>query len=183
MGKKIAFVNSMRGKLLLVFLSLSLIPLIIVSVFAFFQSQNALRAEITDQLQKAANNNSANIIDWLESRKKDLVVMSNNARIQSMEAESAKTAIDQFYSGWGRYETMFVVDTSGKSIATTDNSQVDLSERQYVKDALAGNVVISEPVVSKATGNLVLAIASPVKKMEKLLVWLSLVSLQLTSQN
>ncbi len=164
MGKKIAFVNSMRGKLLLLFLSLSLIPLIIVSIFAFVQSQNSLRAEITEKLREASANNAANIVDWLDSRKKDLAVMSSNARIQSMEAASAKQAIDQFFAGWGRYETMFVVDTTGKSIATTDNTQVDLSERQYVKDALAGNVVISEPVVSKATGNLVLAIASPIKR-------------------
>jgi methyl-accepting chemotaxis protein len=164
MSAKISFFNSMRGKLLMFFLALSLIPLIIVGVFAFIQSQNALREKTTEHLQMLANNNTATIKDWLESRKKDIIVMSYNARIQSLEPESAKAAIDQFSSGWGRYETMAVTDLSGKSIATNDNSQMDLRDRQYVKDALAGNVVISEPVVSKATGNLVLAVAAPVKR-------------------
>jgi len=164
MSAKISFFNSMRGKLLMFFLALSLIPLIIVGVFAFIQSQNALREKTTNQLQMLANNNTATIKDWLESRKKDIIVMSYNARIQTLEPESAKTAIDQFSSGWGRYETMAVTDLSGKSIATNDNSQMDLGDRQYVKDALAGNVVISEPVVSKATGNLVLAVAAPLKR-------------------
>jgi methyl-accepting chemotaxis protein len=164
MGSRIAFINSMRGKLILFFLGLSLIPLIIVSIFAFLQSQNALRAKTNEQLQKLATNNSANIEDWLESRKKDLVVMSFNARIQSMDPVSAKSAIDQFFTGWGRYETMIVTDLSGKSISTSDNKPLDLSDRQYVKDALSGQVVISQPVFSKATGNLIMAIAAPVKK-------------------
>jgi hypothetical protein len=37
MGKNIPFFKSMRGKLILFFLALSLIPLIVVSVFAYFQ--------------------------------------------------------------------------------------------------------------------------------------------------
>jgi methyl-accepting chemotaxis protein len=168
MAKNITFFRSMRGKLLLFFLGISMIPVITVSVIALIQSENALRVKTTEQLQLAAKNNSANITDWLDSRKKDLIVMASNARIQSMEPESAKTAIDQFFTGWGRYETMFLVDTVGKSVATSDNSTVDLSDRQYVKDALTGQVVISQPVFSKATGNLVVAIAAPVKSDGKI---------------
>lgn len=167
-GSNITFINSMRGKLLLFFLALSLIPLIIVSVFAFLQSQTALRDKTTEQLQMAAKNNSATIIDWLESRKKDLVVMSSNARIQSMEPDAAKSAIDQFYAGWGRYETMFVVGLDGKSIATNDNSPLDLADRDYVKEALTDKIVISQPVFSKATGNLIMVVASPVKNEGKI---------------
>lgn len=116
----------------------------------------------------AAKNNSATIIDWLDSRKKDLIVMSSNARIQSMEPEKAKEAIDQFFAGWGRYETMFVVGLDGKSIATNDNQPLDLSERDYVKEALTDKIVISQPVFSQATGNLIMVIASPVKSDGKI---------------
>jgi len=167
MGKNIPFFKSMRGKLILFFLALSLIPLIVVSVFAYFQSQNALRESITNQLQEAADNNSANISDWLESRKKDLIVMGSNARIQSMDPESAKSAVDQFFKGWGRYETIFVLGVDGKSVATSDGNPVDLSDRAYFKEALSsGKTVISQPVFSKATGNLVMAIATPVINSE-----------------
>ncbi|NMB58185.1 MAG: HAMP domain-containing protein [Chloroflexi bacterium] len=139
-----------------------MIPLLTVSILAYIQSQNALREKTIEQLDEAAKNNSANITDWLESRKKDLKVMSSNARIQSMDPAAAKSAIDQFYSGWGRYETIAVVDTTGLSIATNNDTQMDLSDRAYVKDALKGNIVISQPVISKATGNLITAIAAQV---------------------
>jgi methyl-accepting chemotaxis protein len=163
MNKNISFFYSMRGKLIMFFLAISMIPLLTVSALSYIQSQNALHAITTEQLDKAAKNNSANITDWLDSRKKDLKVMSADASFLSMDPVGAKTAIDQFYSGWGRYETMALVDTSGKSVATNDNSQLDLSDRQYIKDALAGSIVISQPVFSKATGNLIIAIAAPVK--------------------
>jgi len=162
MDKNISFFHSIRGKLILYFLGISMIPLLTVSILAYIQSQNALREKTIEQLDEAAKNNSANITDWLESRKKDLKVMSSNARIQSMDPAAAKSAIDQFYSGWGRYETIAVVDTTGLSIATNNNTQMDLSDRAYVKDALKGNIVISQPVISKATGNLIIAIAAPV---------------------
>lgn len=162
MDKNISFFHSIRGKLILYFLGISMIPLLTVSILSYLQSQNALREKTVEQLDEAAKNNSANITDWLDSRRKDLKVMSSNARIQSMDPAAAKTAIDQFYTGWGRYETMAVVDTSGKSIATNDNTQMDLSDRAYVQEALKGNIVISQPVISKATGNLIIAIAAPV---------------------
>ena len=162
MDKNISFFHSIRGKLILYFLGISMIPLLTVSILSYLQSQNALREKTVEQLDEAAKNNSANITDWLDSRRKDLKVMSSNSRIQSMDPAAAKTAIDQFYTGWGRYETMAVVDTSGKSIATNDNTQMDLSDRAYVQEALKGNIVISQPVISKATGNLIIAIAAPV---------------------
>ena len=162
MDKNISFFHSIRGKLILFFLGISMIPLLTVSILSYLQSQNALREKTIEQLDEAAKNNSANITDWLDSRRKDLKVMSSNARIQSMDPAAAKTAIDQFYTGWGRYETMVLVDTSGKSIATNDNTQMDLSDRAYVQEAFKGSIVISQPVISKATGNLIIAIAAPV---------------------
>ncbi len=52
------------------FLALSLIPLIIVSVFAFIQSQNALREITTVKLKLLAKHNSATIVDGLEVAKR-----------------------------------------------------------------------------------------------------------------
>jgi methyl-accepting chemotaxis protein len=94
--------------------------------------------------------------------------MGSNARIQSMDPDNAKSAIDGFYRGWGRYETMFVTGLDGKTIATNDGNPMDLSERAYVKDAKTGLTVISQPVVSKATGNLVMVIATPVKNGDEI---------------
>jgi methyl-accepting chemotaxis protein len=75
--------------------------------------------------------------------------------------------LTSFFKGWGRYETIFVLGVDGKSVATSDGNPVDLSDRAYFKEALSsGKTVISQPVFSKATGNLVMAIATPVINSE-----------------
>jgi methyl-accepting chemotaxis protein len=164
----IGFLHSMRGKLILLFLGLSLIPLLIVSIFAIIQSLNVLQARTTDQIQLLAVNNAKNIEDWLQSRKNDVIVMGNNEPIQSMDPERAKVAIDSFAKGWGRYETIFVAGMDGKTIATSDNKPANASERAYFKEAKTGVTVISQPVYSKGSGNLVMITASPIKRGDEI---------------
>jgi methyl-accepting chemotaxis protein len=160
--------NSMRGKLILFFLGLSLIPLLVVSIFAFIQSQSALQENTTKEIQRLASNNAANIEDWLKSRKNDVIVMTTDEAIQSMDPQRAKAAVDGFAKGWGRYETIFVAGLDGNTIATNDNKPVKISERAYFKEALKDTTVISQPVISKGSGNLVIVIASPIKNGDKI---------------
>ena len=48
---KLPFFRSMRGKLLLWFLLLALIPLVVVGVLAYVQAQNALQQAAYDKLE------------------------------------------------------------------------------------------------------------------------------------
>jgi len=51
-----------------------------------------------------------------------------------------------------------VLDAEGKNIVTG----VDMSDRQYVKNAMKGEATISEPVVSRVTGEISIIIAAPI---------------------
>jgi hypothetical protein len=77
-----------------------------------------------------------------------------------MNPETANEAINQYYRLWGRYETIFLVGTDGISIVTSDDKPLDVSDRAYFKEALSGRISISEPIVSRATGNIVIVFAS-----------------------
>ena len=50
--RKVPFLVSIRGKLILLFLSLSLIPMILLSGLAYLQSEAALRQKSTDELAR-----------------------------------------------------------------------------------------------------------------------------------
>ncbi len=49
--------NSIRGKQMIILLSIALIPLIIMSVIAFLNSQSSLRQRTTNELQRLADIN------------------------------------------------------------------------------------------------------------------------------
>jgi len=159
---RITFVQSLKGRLLLYFLLLSLIPVIGVGLLAFTQSQKALREAASDELHGVADLEDAIVEQWFEDRAKDMNVVAGAERVRSMDPERVLPALDLYSKGWGIWETFFVVGTDGQTVATSDGSVMDLADRDYFHEAMRGESAISEVLISRATGSVVVVFASPV---------------------
>jgi methyl-accepting chemotaxis protein len=61
------------------------------------------------------------------------------------------------------YEYLYVADKNGNGIGTND-VPVNVADRDYFPKVMQGQTVISDPIVSKATGNRVIAVVAPVYK-------------------
>jgi hypothetical protein len=162
--KRTAHVNfrSIQGKLLFAFLSLSLVPLILLGILAYTQSQAALQQRVTQELDRLASIEISILEQALLKFRQDINVVVGAARIKSMQFDQAKAAIDLYYKEWGIYETIFTLTPDGKSLATSDNKPLSLADREYFQRAMKGESNISPPIVSKASGNVVIAIAAPI---------------------
>jgi len=158
--------RSLLGKLLLIMLLIGILPLIFNTVVSYTLAKNALGQTVTETEGVIENAQSAYLMNWANERTQDVVTLAGIARISSMDPETANEAIKQYYRAWGIYETIFLVGTDGLSIATSDDKPLNLSERDYVKEALQGKITLSEPLVSKASGNLVIVFAAPVRSKE-----------------
>ncbi len=165
----IKFFQSIRGKLLLFFLGLSLIPMISLSLLTYLQGQSALRERVNQELERLGKIEATMAESWLVSRTQDINVVAGAARIKSMKADQAKAAIDLYYQQWKIYETIFLLDPNGKSIATSNNKTLSLGDRDYFKQALQGKTVISQPLVSRDSGNVIIVIATPVISENKII--------------
>ncbi len=160
---------SIRTKLLLFFLLLSLVPTILVGVISFVSSQNNIQTLTTNTLKDSGQLQVDSTVIWLGERLQDVQTLADTNRVKTMDPVQAKSAIDGYYKLWGLYETMFVTDLSGTSIATNNDDILELADRQYIKDVLAtGKPIISEPLISKATGNVILVAAAPVMDGNKM---------------
>ena len=62
------------------------------------------------------------------------------------------------------FESIILTDSTGKAVMTNESltSQIDVSEREYFKKAVAGETAVSDILVSKMTGNQVVAVAYPI---------------------
>jgi len=157
--------SSIRTKLLLYFLLLSLVPTILVGVISFISSQNNIQTLTVESLMDSGQLQVDSTVSWLGERLQDVQTLADTNRVKTMDPEQVKSAIDGYYKLWGIYETMFVTDLTGTSIASNTGEVLELADRQYIKDVLAsGKPVISEPLVSRATGNVILVSAAPVMK-------------------
>ncbi len=85
---------------------------------------------------------------------------SNEIALLNRELSAAQKALGQ------DYELLILVGLEGKVFADgTGGTQkgIDISNRPYFQKAKGGEIAISDPVVSRSSGNLVLPVAAPVK--------------------
>ncbi len=75
---------------------------------------------------------------------------------ESVSVEEKRSIIDERVSMHG-FQRGNVIDIDGHSIFDGN----DYSDREYVKQAMQGNVSVSEPLISKITGELSIMVAAP----------------------
>ena len=144
------------------FVLLAFGTVLLVGLIAYFQSRSTLEKEIMARLESNAQSTAVYMDEWIHQRKHEVETLAGIARIRSLDPTTAREAIHQYYGQWGNYETLFVTGKDGKTIATSDDSVLDLSSRSYYIAVMQKQTVVAEPVVSKATGNLVFVVAAPI---------------------
>ncbi len=154
--------QSLNGKLTLLFLAVSVIPLMLVGVITYLQSQPRLKANVDAEFDRMANMQKASIQNWLDSILQNLSVVANNERIRSMDPERAKTALDSFVKDWTYFEGLFVLGPDGITIANSNEGVLDLSSREYFQKAIKGEANISSPVISRNSGEVIISVAVPI---------------------
>ncbi|MBN1537904.1 MAG: HAMP domain-containing protein [Anaerolineales bacterium] len=156
--------NSINSKLILTYLSLALIPLIISAVIASWLSRQSLQEATYTQLEEVSVIQNYTLKQWIDARIDNTKVFAEVDDVQSLEPARVKAALDYYYPQWGVYESMLVTGMDGKSIASYDGNFYDLSDREYLPSIIKnGESIITDPLISKATGNVVFIIGSPVK--------------------
>ncbi|MBK8421964.1 methyl-accepting chemotaxis protein [Candidatus Villigracilis saccharophilus] len=155
--------RSFLGKLLLFMLLIGILPVLINAVVSYILAQNALNTATRETQKIIEADQSTYLLSWANERTQDIGTLAGIARISSMDPVTANEAIKQYFRYWGMYETIFLAGPDGKTIATSDDKPLDVSDRLYFSEALSGSVTLSEPLLSKASGHLVIVFASPVR--------------------
>ena len=144
-------------------LLIGILPVLINAVASYILAQNALNTTTRETQKIIEADQSTYLLSWANERTQDIGTLAGIARISSMDPVTANEAIKQYFRYWGMYETIFLAGPDGKTIATSDDKPLDVSDRSYFSEALSGSVTLSEPLLSKASGHLVIVFASPVR--------------------
>ncbi|MEI7990752.1 MAG: cache domain-containing protein, partial [Chloroflexota bacterium] len=158
---KIGFFQSMRGKIFLLFMALSLIPMAITGIIIVIQSQQSIKADIEAQYNTITDLQVKEITNWIIERKSDVVTLAGIARIQSLDPEKACPAVKQYFDQWGIYQDIFVALPDGSRLCDAIGGKTSVSDRDYFQEAIQGKTVISDPLISKTTGTPVIIFATP----------------------
>ena len=165
--KFISYFQSLTGKLLLAFTLIALIPALILTITITIGSQRSLQNTIEEDMQSKAHLIENELDGWIDQRRVDMVIIANTDRVKSLDPVKAKEVVTDFNKAWGVYETVFVTGLDGNTIATSDDSVMSLADRAYIQKALSGKTNISDPLVSRASGNVVFVVAAPIYNYSK----------------
>jgi methyl-accepting chemotaxis protein len=160
--------RSLRSKLLAAFLALSLLPLVAAAAIAFVVGYNTLHQGTARALEQTVEMQAQALDTWIAERRQDMETVAGTARVRSMEPKQVADAVSQYHQMWGVYETMFVAGPDGMTIYNTDQITVSVADRAYFKQAMQGQLVVSDPVISKGTGNVIVVIAAPIRDKDKI---------------
>ncbi|HVN55566.1 MAG TPA: methyl-accepting chemotaxis protein [Anaerolineaceae bacterium] len=164
---KIPFRHSLQAKLLLVIIAITLIPLMILQAMSAYQARQEIVLLIQGKLSNVATDANNYITDWASERAQDVKTLSGLEQIQTLDQENAQKLLEQYKTTWGINESLLLINAEGSTSINTDHKEANVAERQYFKDAIIGKETVSDPVISKGTGNVILVFATPVKSKEK----------------
>ncbi len=156
--------GSLKTRLLFWFLVLSLVPVIVISMLAFFNSRSSLEASYMSALDTYANSQAESISKWIEDQKIQLQVIASAPEIRSLDDKKIMPRIKEYVKYNPAWEILFWADIEG-NFHTTLDAVGNISDRAYFKQVLSTKQpAVSDGVISKATGKAIFVIAVPIFK-------------------
>lgn len=155
---------NIKKKLTLALIVASLIPFIIFNLINLKYSINAAKENaLSDNLQRTETV-EANIGKLLDKNLYGLRGLASNPLLHSSNIPEIKTILansGKVYSDM----VMAVANTSGKHIVKSNDEPLsDITDRNFYKMAMAGkDEVVSEILISKATGKPITVLATPIR--------------------
>jgi hypothetical protein len=108
--------DSLRTRLMVLFLLMSVIPMALIGTISYIQSQQMMVNRIKSDLITQTSLKESNISMFLSARKDNMVVLAGTARVRSMDPTQAVDAMDQYFKQWGIYESLSLYDLNGDTI-------------------------------------------------------------------
>ncbi len=161
-SKKRGLANSLQARLTIIFLALAILPLLGLSGYSLIASKNALEKRVKEDFGLIAALQAEVIDDWVSQREQDIIVLSQIMSATSMDIDQLNYEHKKAQAQWDFFESIFVVGLDGMTLTNSSGEIADLSDRDYFKQALTGKTAISEPLVSRYTGNVAVVIATPI---------------------
>ena len=165
---------SLRKKILYPTLTVVTLSMALLSWRSYSTARNALESDLTQQMQRLASGSLAQVEAWISDRKLDLELMAGQ-KVMALAITDAPAGLEarptasaelvRMVKKYGHYDRINLANAKGLAVAASDPSAVgklDVSDRAYFKEAMAGKTVMSEVVKSKTAGTQVTMIAAPV---------------------
>jgi methyl-accepting chemotaxis protein len=121
-----------------------------------------LHNQNVSRFEKMAADETEYIEGWADERLMDSRTLASMNAIQNFDPDEGIKLITKFRDMWGQAESIALIEGNGFTEINTDLKKIDVRDRVYFIEGITGKEVISNPVVSRGTGNVIVVFAVPV---------------------
>jgi len=135
---------------------------LIAGFILYYSVTRVLISEVENSLVKFSEQGAATISEFIHGRLADVRSMAENSIIrnsslpveQRLDELRAQLKLDS-------YRRLSLADLDGNAVST-DGITLNVYDREYFQNALKGKPSVSDPIISRADGAIVIVFASPV---------------------
>ena len=171
---------SIRTRLLLIALMACLLAASVV-VWRFVRERQAEIATATQRLPALASRVAAGIAERIHGTEQLQFGLARADELETRDRGRCSTFLAEVLRKYPQYTGIITIDPNGKLFCDSLGTErdLDLTDRDYFKRAVAGNEIVTQPVFGRLTGLAVLQIAYPVRAESGELKFVLLASLDL----
>ncbi|WP_417581662.1 methyl-accepting chemotaxis protein [Nitrincola sp.] len=172
---------SFGKKLTLMILGIVLMAVLIVAGVIFSQYYRSHTQMIINQLDGQGQRYAQSFTDWLEARQQEMLYLASLDPLANADEAAVNHLLTQIADAQGVYDTLFLVSPEGRGLAGvafesgrarampfSEAQAFNVPDRSWFQQAISGKDVFSQPVISRATGNQVSTVASPVYQGDRI---------------
>lgn len=160
--------RSLKTRLLTLTVGLVLFVAIVVSTLFVYGNLNTAKRRVI-KAQKSSTAQMAHGAErFLDSAKSMVLTLAGNGIAQGMRDYEVVPFIKDAQKNNTFFELLFVMDKSGMQIARTSGENKNRSDRIYFKEAIAGDIFLTEPYMSVFSNKPCITISCPIKRGDEI---------------
>lgn len=171
---------NLRNRILIPTLGVVLTATVVIAVITQTLASRAIENLSSGSMQNLCTSSVEKIELWIGGHRQTLATLALQPSTTRCLARADGTresrmalsrTLSQTATDAGCYEGIHLIDTAGVVRASSNPDSIDtlnLADRQYFRDAMAGRSVVSDVLASRITGNPILVLAVPVKQESEL---------------
>lgn len=160
----------MKGQLLLPVLCVVVLGVTALQGVSYYQSSAVLEDSIIQAIERDETSGTRAIDEWVSNMVGNLKNWSRDGRmLKALEGDSLSindvtVFTDNALKDFPWYEGLALVGPDGKVVAASPSSYatLDVHDRGYFKTSMGGSIGKSKPLTSRATGNPIFVVSTPV---------------------
>src|SRR6056297_3476858 len=108
-AEKRKWVFTLRFKVMVIFLALTLAPVLMIGYFSFHFSEKLIVSMVVRQLENTAKDKATLLEGWLKERVADVSMVAETSLVRSMDPERIGPYLDLIREKYGVYKRLAVI--------------------------------------------------------------------------